>query len=83
MPEKNDDRTIHDWLRHIDAKLDTMDDNIQGQLNGKVDKEVHSVVEERVHTLEGKNGVGSHVKNAGGAAGIATLIVAVKAYFGG
>ena len=76
-------RSMEQWFQHFDTKLDRMDDNIQAQLNGKVDKDDHDRTQDRLLVVEGKSGVASHVKNAGGATLIASVVVAVKAALGG
>ena len=62
MPDENGNRTIHEWMRHIDGKLDRIHD----KLDDKTDKEEHAKLEKRVDNLA--------LKVAGIAGGISVLI---------
>lgn len=70
MPDSNGNRTIHEWLRHIDGKLD----HIRDKLDAKTDKGDHDRLENRVDGIDQKHHNLS-IKVAGIAGGISLVII--------
>lgn len=59
MSNQNGERTLHDWMRHLDTKIDLTTNRLErrlavidGKLDKKEDKEVVNLVRKRVGKLE-------------------------------
>ena len=78
MVEVNGNRTIHEYLRHIDTKLDRLHD----KLDAKVDKTDHVRLKDRVGSVENKVQF-QEVKTAGIAGAMSVLAIWIKNFFGG
>ncbi len=74
MPDSNGNRTIHEWMMHIDSKIDTKTDDILAKLDTKADTADLNRVEERTHNMAVKQGTIS--------GGMAVIVVSIKHFLG-
>lgn len=69
MPDGNNGRTTHEWLRHLDTKLDAL----HTKLDKKASSERVGILEDRVRHTE--------LKQAGIATAASAVVVWFKAQF--